>query len=311
MADTYLTSADVAYFNRVDMDITVSDVLNAAPALAAMAARRVAGNDFKYTRLTTAPAVGFRALNDGRENKKATREQVSIDLKYLDAGFNVDVAAAKMDHRGVDHVLAEEAMAHLEQALFEVEQQIWYGTGNDANGFAGFGSQANLNNKDDVMVVDAAGTTAATGSSVWLVRFGDADVEVLWGQDGEISISDRMMVQRAGANQGTFWAYAHDISGWCGVKIGSTYSVARICNLTEDSGKGLTDALIAKAIAKFPSGRGPNVAVMNRRSLRQLQSSRTATSPTGAPAGFPQEAFGVPIIVTDSILSTETLLAAA
>lgn len=309
MADSYLTSADVAYFNRVDMDITVSDVLNRAPALAAMAARRVAGNDFKYTRLTAAPSVGFRAINDGRENAKATREQVSVDLKYLDASFNVDVAAAKVDHRGVDHVMAEEAMAHLEQALFEVESQIWYGTGNDANGFAGFASQTNLNNAADAMVVNAGGTTVSTGSSVWLVRFGDADVEVLWGQDGEISISDRMMVQRAGSSAGTFWAYAHDISGWCGVKIGSTYSVARIANLTEDSGKGLTDALIAQAIAKFPAGRGPNVMVMNRRSLRQLQSSRTATTPTGAPAPFPVESHGVPIIVTDSILSTETLLA--
>jgi len=46
---------------------------------------------------------------------------------------------------------------------------------------------------------------------------------------------------------------------------------------------------------------------MNRRSLKQLQVSRTATNATGAPAPFPQESFGVPIIVTDAILSTEAL----
>jgi hypothetical protein len=46
---------------------------------------------------------------------------------------------------------------------------------------------------------------------------------------------------------------------------------------------------------------------MNRRSLRQLQQSRTATNSTGAPAPFPTEAFGVPIVVTDALLSTEAL----
>jgi hypothetical protein len=39
----------------------------------------------------------------------------------------------------------------------------------------------------------------------------------------------------------------------------------------------------------------------------QLQMSRTATTPTGAPAPYPQEAFGIPIEETDSILDTEAL----
>ena len=70
----------------------------------------------------------------------------------------------------------------------------------------------------------------------------------------------------------------------------------------------MTDALLAQLIEKFPAGRGPNYLVMNRRSLRQLQASRTATNPTGAPAPFPSEAFGIPIVVTDAISSTEALL---
>jgi hypothetical protein len=46
---------------------------------------------------------------------------------------------------------------------------------------------------------------------------------------------------------------------------------------------------------------------MSRRSRMQLQMSRTATTPTGAPAPYPQEAFGVPIEETDSIIDTEAL----
>jgi hypothetical protein len=55
----------------------------------------------------------------------------------------------------------------------------------------------------------------------------------------------------------------------------------------------------------------PTILVMNRRSLKQLQESRTATNATGAPAPFPSEAFGVPILVTDAITNTEALLTEA
>jgi hypothetical protein len=123
-----------------------------------------------------------------------------------------------------------------------------------------------------------------------------------------IEIGERQIVERAGSVTGRFPAYYHPIVGWCGLKIGSVHSVVRIANLTEDSGKGLTDALLSRAMQIFPASRGPNYVVMNRRSLGQLQRSRTATNPTGAPAPFPQEAFGVPIVVTDQINSTETLL---
>lgn len=309
MPDSYLTSANVATFNKTDMDILVRDVLDDAPFLSVLAAMPVRGNTFSYTRLTANPSVGFRAVNDGIETTKSTYEKVTIDLGVLDASWAMDVAAAQVDERGVEHILAIEAMNHLRQAMVEVEEQILNGTNNIAsNAFNGFANQSNLNQLSDAQVVNAAGTTANTGSSVYLVRTGDADVQVLWGQGGVISMGDFQIVEREGSSTGRFPAYYQPITGWVGCKVASIYSVVRIANLTADSGKGLTDALIAQALERFPSGRGPNYIVMNRRSLRQLQSSRTATNPTGAPAPFPSEAFNVPIIVTDSIKSTEALL---
>jgi hypothetical protein len=308
MADAYLTTTDVAHFNKTDMDILVSDVLDDAPFLSVLAARTVLGNTFKYSKITANPAVGFRDVNDGIENKKGTYTSVTLDLKVLDASFAVDIAAALADERGLEHMMGVEALAHMRQAMAEVESQIFYGTGNDAGGFGGFATQTNLNNIADAQVVNAGGTTASTGSSVYLVRTGDADCQVLWGQQGVISIGERQIVERAGSATGRFPAYYHPITGWCGLKVGSVYSVVRIANLTADSGKGLTDSLIAQALEKFPASRGPNYIVMNRRSHRQLQSSRTATNPTGAPAPFPSESFGVPIVVTDQLSSTEALI---
>lgn len=308
MPDSYLTTSDVAHFNKTDMDILVSDVLDDAPFLSVLAARTVLGNTFKYTKITGNAAAGFRDVNDGVENTKSTYTSITLDLKVLDASFGVDVAAAQSDERGLEHLMAIEGLAHLRQAMAEVEQQIFYGTANDAKGFVGFAGQSNLNNIADAQVVNATGTTASTGSSVYLVRTGDADCQVLWGQSGMIEIGERQIVERAGSATGRFPAYYHPIVGWCGLKIGSVHSVVRIANLTEDSGKGLTDALLSRAMQIFPASRGPNYVVMNRRSLGQLQRSRTATNPTGAPAPFPQEAFGVPIVVTDQLSSTEALL---
>lgn len=313
MAHAYLTTAEVAYFNKTDMDAMVSDVLNEAQFLQMAAARTCRSNTFSYTRETAAPAVGMRNANDGVENKKTTREKVTIDLGIVDASFAVDVAVAMADERGKEHLMGMEALAHLRQAMFEVEQQIFNGTvGNIAGasgGFDGFADQANLNGASDAMVVNAGGTTAGTGSSVYLIRLGETDVEVLWGQDGELAIGEEQIIERAGSSTGVFPAYYRPICGWAGVKIGSTYSVARIANLTADSGKGLTDALIYSALALFPASRQPNLIVMNRRSLKQLQSSRTATNATGAPAPRPTEVEGIPIVTTDAILNTETLLA--
>lgn len=309
MADAYLTSANVAVFNKTDMDLLVSDVLNDSPFLAALAARTCRGNTFAYTRETAAPSTGFRAVNDGVENTKGTYEKVTVSLGVLDASFAVDVAAAQVDERGWDHIMAVEAMAHLKSAMSNFEKQIIYGTGNvSSNAFDGFADQTNLDGLSDAMVVDAGGTTASTGSSVWLVRMGEADVQALWGQEGEITIGDMQIIERSGSATGRFPAYYHPITAWTGLKIGSTYSVARIANLTEDSGKGLTDDLIYEALSLFPASRQPNVIVMNRRSLRQLRESRTATNATGAPASRPTEVDGYPIITTDSITSTEALL---
>lgn len=313
MADVYRSTADVITFNKTDMDAIVSDVLDESPFLSVLAARTVAGSTFDYTKVTANPAVGFRAANDGIENKDSTTVKVSVSLGILDASHAIDVAVADADERGWEHAVMFETIRHMRQAMREVEEQILNGTvGNiSSNAFNGFADQTNLDDSDDSMVVNAGGTTAGTGSSVYLVRMGEEDVECLWGQRGVISAGDTTIMERAGSATGRFPAYYTPVTGWCGVKIGSSYSVARICNLTADSGKGLTDDLISDAISLFPAARGPNMIVMNRRSLKQLQQSRTATNPTGAPAPFPQESFNLPIVVTDSISSTETLLTAA
>jgi hypothetical protein len=193
-----------------------------------------------------------------------------------------------------------------------IEKQIFHGTVHgDGSGFSGLADQTNLNGASDAQVVNAAGTTAGTASSCWLIASGPEDVQLLWGQGGEFISQETTITPIVSSGVLTFPAYYTPMTSYVGLKVGGTYSAIRIANLTEDSGKGLTDLLMAKAIAAMPVRQlSRNVRFyMNRRSLRQLRDSRTTYSPTGAPAPFPTEAFGIPIVVTDQIISTETLLA--
>ncbi len=305
MADAYMSSSDVVKFNDADLDIgIVSDVLNDAPVLAALAARSIPGYTYKYLKKTANPATGFRSENDGRENTKGTFANVTVTCAILDASFQVDVATAEADERGPSAMLAQQAVDHLQSAMFHAESEIITGAG--SGGFDGWADQT-VGHIGGAMNVNAGGTTSSTGSSVYLVRSGLSDCHVVWGSSGQIAIGETSVIKAAGSATGSFPAYYTGVSAWLGLQIGSAYSLGRICNLTEDSGKGLTDDLISQALEKFPSGRGPTHVVMNRRSMGQLQRSRTATSPTGAPANYPESVHNVPIIGSDAISSTEAV----
>lgn len=289
----------------------INNLLDAAPLVARLPfVPSSNGTTHKYITHTTNPTVGFRAENTGREFSRSGDTVVTADLKILDFSFAVDKAVADAWRAGgPEAFIAREAQRHIRAALATLETTIINSTG-ASNSFVGLAGQASLNGLSDAMVIGAGGTTAATGSSVWLMNVGEmVGVAGVYKGDGvPIDMGQTSVVDMNLANS-HYPAYYTPGVGWFGFQVGGAYSVSRIANLTEDSGKGLTDSLIARALSLHPVDQYPNLIVMNRRSLRQLQQSRTATNATGAPAPFPSEAFGVPILVTDAISSTETLLA--
>ncbi|MCR9230447.1 MAG: hypothetical protein NXI29_05500 [bacterium] len=313
MADTYETLADIAKINDHNLaDVMVSDLLDDAPLLARLAAGVASNGDkHKYEKEVGAPVVGFRDVNAGIEHSVSTDEIVTIALKILDASTRTDKAAADIWKGGPLAFVARKNRRSLKSAFATAEKQIIYGTGNKADGFVGLADADTLNALADPMVTDAGGTTASKASSVYLIRTNDdgTDCTLITGNEGNISIGEVMEQEVQDATGKHYHAYVTAIMAWLGLQIGSIYSVGRIVNLTADDGKGLTDDLIYDALSAFPASRQPNLIAMNRRSLKQLRASRTATNKTGAPAPRPTEVEGIPIVTTDSIVSTEELVA--
>lgn len=294
----------------------IDETSKAHPEIMMGAARTIKGISYKtLIRVSLGKTDGsFRDANAGSTPIKNIYENRRVETFIMEPRFECDKAVADSYEDGAPAYIALEAEGIMEGELQGLCKQFYYGrgstaggtgAGNNTKGFPGLIDAYDATN----MVVDAAGTTASTGSSVWAVRFGPKAVQWIMGNDGKLNPSPVRVesILDPGDSTKKLDGYVQTMLARPGLQVGSIRAIGRIKKLTADSGKGLTDALISQLLAKFEAGVVPDVLFMNRRSLQQLQSSRTATNPTGTPAPFPTEAFGIPIKVTDSIVSTEEL----
>jgi len=305
------TLLDVIKRNGTDAAVgLIEEASKATPEVALGAARTIRGLNYKTRVRTGLPTVGFRQVNQGTAVSKSTIEQRLIECYLLNPQFEVDKAAADAAEDGAAAYLAEESLGVTQAAFQALGISFFYGAHSSFGKSDAFPGLLQCY-KSDEMVVDAGGTTANTASSVWLVRWGIQDVKWVLGEGGRAEVTDPIEVRLTDDNGNPYTGYRQELYLRPGLQVGSIYSVCRIKKLTEDSGKGLTDALIDKAMEKFPAGRPPTACYMTRRSRRQWKNSRTATTPTGAPAPWPDTIDGpegqIPVYTTDSISNVETL----
>jgi len=269
--------------------------------------KTIRGINYSTKVRTALPSAGFRNANEGVTATKSTFENRLVETFILNPRWECDKAVADRNEEGPEAFIAEEADAQLKASFLQAARNFYYGTNTsysgDAKGHPGLIDAYDATNR----VLDAGGTTANTGSSVWLVKWGPQDVRWVLGQNGELAVSDVRIETIFDGSSNPLTGYVQELLAYLGVQVGSINAVVRIKKLTEDSGKGLTDAAFAKALEKFPAGVRPDVAFCTKRSRRQLQSSRTATHPSGQPAPFPVEVFGVPLVVTSALSDTEAL----
>ena len=314
------TLLDIAKLNGNDSVVgLVEENLTYAPELAVITARTIKGTTFKTVSRDSYPGVGFRNTNGGVTYTKSSFLNRMFECYVLSGNIRADVAVMSAYEDGPEAYKFIEASGVAKQSLIEVGQQFFYGTAADAKGFPGLQAfhtafSAELTNRSVApIVLDAGGTTAATGSSVYGVKFGEQGVQFLFGNNQGLTMSNwfQQMVNDGTAGQ-DYLAEVSSLNAWIGLQAANPYCVGRLKDATADSGKGVTDARLAELLSLYPVGYKPDRWFMSRRSAFQLQSSRSATSNTSGGAGMPQAALptesnGIPITITDSITDVETL----
>ena len=306
---------DIAKLNGSDTIVgLIEETLTYAPEVQIMPARTIRGTSYKIASRVSYPGVGFRAANEGSTPSKSEFENQLIECYILSGAVQADVAVARAYEDGEQAWKDIESIGVMRQAMIELGSQVIYGTSHQAKGFPGL--QAIHTAFNAGLVVDAGGTAAGTGSSVYGINTDTQGVQLVFGAGTTFELGE-WRIENVGTSS-VYPAHVANLTAWVGMQVGSKYSVGRLKDATADSGMGVTDAKLAELLSKYPVGYRPNYWLMNRRSAYQLQVSRSASTvqngvktSSGSEifAPLPTESNGISIVITDSILNDEALTA--
>lgn len=331
-----LNLLDIAKRNGSDPEIgLIEDVITFAPEFGVLPVRPLSGVTFKSTLRTAYPGASFRPVNAGVTPGKSAYEQKLAECFFMDGQLQVDEALPDSEDRSVGDVLADEATGQMRGLAITGASQLYYGTAADANGFQGL---ATFVGSSSTLTISAGGTGTVT-TSAYLVYIDIQGVHFVAGRTctpragigdpaepaGEPTIIAapfslgewRKQQVAVGTGGSVAMAFVNNIKGWLGLAYGSRYSAFRVRNImpTGTAGQQLTDTLGQNLLSQVPlhiRNSGKLRWFMNRGARFSLQSSRATVSTvgkvpsTGLFPDVPSELGGVPIICTDSLVTTET-----
>lgn len=296
-----LNLLDIAKRNGTDAVVgLIEETATATPEILTIPARTIKARRYKTKVVTQLPVVGFRDANEGTATTKAIVENRLVETFIMSPRWQGDIAVLDEHEDGRDAAMNEEAVLHTSAALITLAKQFYYGASNDSKGYPGL-----RNSVLSTMEVDAQGSD--TLSSVWALKLGPQAVQMVWGLNGALRLSDPRRESASDEDGNEYEALKQTFEGaYPGLAVHNVKAIARIKNLSDDSNT-LTDALMSQLMEKFPEAFKPDVIFMTRRSQSQLRTSRTAYHPTGQEAQTPEMFDGVPIRISEALSNNESV----
>lgn len=328
-----------------------------APALSAFDARTSNTTTFQSLALTALPtASGFKDYGEGFTHGGATLALREFEAKL--AGGKVEAERITASRWDRDHANAGytyfdlQLRARMIAEMRHLEKVIFRGTALDAKAFPGlkqltpYAAANVLTLTEDPgagdflkTVINAGGSTAGSASSVYSVMFGEMEAQLVVCNDGggELftmtePVEQHMAPDPTNAPTATLLYDIAQIYGYFGLSVSgmnqtpnsvvpTQYSVRRLANLTEDSGKGVSDAKLEQLVLSHGDNKVPSMLFMNGRSGRQWADSRSAPTATlflgmsgdaknntgSMRAKRPDNFEGIPVTYTSAIPSTDAI----
>jgi hypothetical protein len=290
----------------------VDETIVVAPEMVQLPAGDIPGQSLKSAIAVAHPTVGFRDHGEGVAPTKTRWENRLTETFIVDASVEVDEATLDSYAKSREQFFAEDAEMLLRSAWESLSSQFYYGTATTVatsaaaaptKGFPGVIQLYDSTNKE----VDATGTSTSGRTSVWFVKKGRQYVRWVIGKNGKLDVDDPRQERLTDSNSNPYDGWRMPLKAYVGLQgVNPKNSLVRIKNLTAQTGKGLTDALLASAWGKVEDNDFADWCIfMHKQSLMQLQQSRTATSESGKEADIPDNWQGIPIYATKGIKITE------
>lgn len=317
------TMLEAAALQKNDVAVgLIEENLRYAPELMIFPSRVIAGTNYEAVIASGDPTVGFTAANDGPALTKTTLRKEMVTCGIFRGAVEIDLAVERASQgSGLPSLESIESSRIAQAAMRYIGRQIFYGTSYDSKGFVGlkaFTPKTAAAGTSEI-VVDATGTGSAA-TSIYAVKFGIQDIHLVFGANQTLELSDFRDQQLTNSTTGgKFAGRVAELTAYIGMQRININSVGRILNVTTDSGKTASDSLLSQLLEKFPVGFTPDAFFMSRRSHGQLARSRPVTifsQPGVAPGANSRtppiiatsvpDFNGIPVVVTDSILNTDT-----
>lgn len=302
MPQGFLTLLDIAKLDKGSGYPVIDECIGRSRELELFPAATIDGATMELTVLTELPAVGFRTANSGSPRKKPEFATKIFQTAVIEEQVAVDIMGVLKASKDQARTLESQSKPFMKAVLKHIGKQIWYGTGNDVKGFPGLTLQYSPDSEHEV---DATGSANLT--SIWFLELGPENLETLFGNNASITMFDEWKEETVlDADNNPFLAATNWINGRPGVRLANKHAAVRIKNVGIANGKTATDALLGKGLqACRELEMEPTHIFMTPRSCEQIRSSRTATSPTGAPAPRPTDYEGISIIETNNLSNNE------
>lgn len=300
---------DIAKRNNNDTEVAViNDAIKNYAAIKVLDTKTIKGTYFDTYRRTSVPHGSFVNVNEGIEFGSSEGEQVRVECFGYEDRVEISRRLVQADDGSLGDVIAEECAAHVEGNFAYMESQIFDGRSNDKKGFSGL--RANI---DDSMIVDAGSTTSGKRTSVYMLFTGRTGVRFVCGKDSALKIGEVRTETLRDASNRPYEGYVAPMCGWYGLMIGHKCSFGRVQNIDADN--PITQKLLGKLLAKFPTNIRPNAIFMNRSAGEMWLDDRSKVAALKGNNKFElfglhenalvDSYMGVPIYFTDAITSLE------
>lgn len=271
------------------------------------------------------PVDPFRNVNEGLKTSKGEYERTLFKLHNAGGYVQYDRALIDRDATRGARLMETEAERVLEDAIRALGVQFFYGGSGDG-GASSKGFQGLQAFVESSRTIDAGGSAAGSGdtclTSAYFVRFSELDgVCWLFGRDGAFNLSEieRVDVPDPADSSKLIPMYRQLLEFYPGLAFNSKYAAVRVANIDVStattpaslSTTALTDKHLIVGLEQFKGGK-PDAIFMSRKAGILLGASRQPSitiSGKSVVAGefqVPTEAYGIPILYTDSLCANET-----